>query len=369
MARKITFLLLLGTYALSFNPLFAAEKPVTNLPTNGADLCDAPAPDNFQVEGINEGYVELTWTPAWPNATHTVVLYREDASGNWTNLDTYTSVPGDAYSVPVSGPGSYLVTIATNCVSGEASSLTAQESFKIIELTGGGRIPVNPQPASTCDGINLNDHHWVGFKVSKIGTNISNLFEITLDNKVKRVYAPEPPHQVVAVDDSGLWPINDSKFVNGSKFRVFDLVDGIPVNIITIGHVYFKIDSLPIAKLCPLNSPLPWKPQYSFIALTATSTLSFPQGFVTGTGHNPERFKVVNPIIEKLDLFAPESYKMGDKVSLRFFDTNGKLIWASWVAIQNSQTSLLVNELPTGIYFLQIETEQETQTLKVIKTE
>lgn len=370
MARKFTLLLLLGAYALSFNPVFAAAKPVTNLPTNGSDFCDAPAPGNFHVEGINEGYVELTWTPAWPGADQTLVLYREDAFGNWTNLGTYAPVPGDAYSVPISEAGSYLVTIATNCTSGETSYKTAEKPFKVIELTTAGRVPVNPQPASTCDGINMNNHFWVGFKLDKVGTNISNLFEITLSGQVKRVYAPEPPHQIVAVDAAGHWPKTpfDTLKVYLGEFRVFDLVDGNPSNFITIGQLKFEAGTPPIVKLCQMNTP-PWKLEYSFTPLTASTTLLFPQGLIVGGGDRLESFRVENPFTNNLNIFIPESFPWGDKASIRLLNSSGQLLMAYILEIQSPKTSLLVDGLPSGLYIVQIETEHETLSMKVVKSE
>ncbi|MFN0212620.1 MAG: T9SS type A sorting domain-containing protein [Saprospiraceae bacterium] len=373
MARKLFFILLLGT--ISFAPISMLAAHESELYINSilvADECEAPPPDSFHVTSIGSNGVDLSWVPALAGATHTLVLFIENGSGGWTNLATYSLIPGNVYTITGLFPGSYKTTIATDCANGETSSRTSEVEFKIIELTTVGRIPINPIPINGCDSLDLNVH-WAGFKVTKIGTGISNLFEITLDGKVKRVYYQ---NRIVAVNQQGFWPIDPlSPLITSSPFRVDDLVDGNPDNVVKIGFLEFKYIGGTFVKLCQSAAFQPWKSEYSFTALIAHKSISNSQNMGSGAGPIFENeiasnaFKIESPFNNDLHIFAPVSFTNGQNYSIRLFNTNGQLLVKHTCDSQSNKVSFNLGWLLPGLYILQIETAEGNQLFRVVKSE
>jgi hypothetical protein len=377
MAKKLLFTLLVYTLSLSSNLILAGNDiaPLENT-TIDADVCDAPAPDSFRVTSNSTNGVNLAWITAWSGATHTLVLSLRDGFGNWNILNTFYNVPGSTYTIPGLGLGSYKITNATNCITGETSFKFSEVEFKNIELTTSGRIPANPVPINACEGININNYHWVGFSVSKQGTAISTLFEVTLAGQVKRVGGN---NQIVAVDGNGFWPVlaGDVKKTDSP----FLLVDLDPLGPINIGKVIFMQPNWnqPIVKLCKDESPnalVPWKTLlYSFTALTATATLGYSSGFGIDPGQGSsknlisESIKVENPIKNNINVFVPQESIESGQAIMHLMNANGQLLSEYKFDMQSDQLSFPVEWLNPGIYFLKIKTDIETITLKIIKPE
>ena len=58
------------------------------------------------------------------------------------------------------------------------------------------------------------------------------------------------------------------------------------------------------------------------------------------------------------------------EVNIRLFDSLGKLINSYPIGKRNGGTQsipLIINDLPQGIYFLSLQTEDEQATIKIIK--
>jgi len=378
MAKKIFFSLLLSTFSLSLTAFHATGGPIHAVEKTKYEVCDAPAPGNFHVESISSGYASLAWIPAWPGATHTLVLYFQNNSGGWIHLATYLSVPGGSYSVPVSTPGSYKATIATNCDSnGETSSIISELPFKIVELITGGRKPGNPTSWGECAEINKNNYDWVGFQVTKIGTGIFNQFEVTLDGQVKRVYDPLNPHQIAAIDDVGQWPGSGVPSLGTpNPFRIAEIKPNGDPAFPVIGWVGFGSPNLPFINLCKVNtSEKPWNPAYSFTILTTQVTMKFAEGAVSRkedglqnvTILNP--FSIENPFTRHLNVFLPEPFLEEKKATIHLLDTKGQLVLKHTFVLMGTQFSFPTEWLLPGVYILQLETDQETQVFKVIKSE
>lgn len=145
----------------------------------------------------------------------------EDGYGGWTTLATYASVTGDSYAVSNLSVGSYRITNATNCTNGVASIIYSEVFFKIIDLTTGGRIPLNPLPILNCGSISLS-HEWVGFQVKEKLTGRSNLFEFQVEGESGMVARQVANNQIVAVNSLGAFPLGDQRLGVGFSFQMDD---------------------------------------------------------------------------------------------------------------------------------------------------
>ncbi len=374
MAKKIFFLLLLGILTLELSPICATNVLVKpEKITHTLDDCDAPPPTNFQVVNISFGYVNLSWVPNFPGATHKIVVYREENTGNWTTIATYSSVPGASYGIPSPPAGSYKATIATNCTTGGTGQGEDQALFRIIDLTTAGRIPLNPTPVDTCGQIDYLNHKWVGFKVTEKATGIFNFFEFKQVDKsgiVKRVM----DNPIVAVANDGSFPIGGQILeVLGSTFRMEDKSK--LGNNKFIGYVlatYGNNGQFPYVGLCinVNNPPVPWKTEYEFVALTAEGVVTeFPGG--TGQGlsdpNHGGNFIAQSPFTNDLKIFVPKDYLETNEGIIDLLDVKGQLILSSKFNFENSEISFQTEFLLPGLYFLQVKTIQNIQTISVLK--
>jgi len=385
MANFKLILLFLGCIFYALIPVTHAKgTDPTMISKSKSFFCDAPAPNNFHVASMTGDMVNLAWSPVWPDAKHTLEILSEDSLGGWVNHLIYWSVPGSSYSVSGLPSGSYKARISTECgSSAERSIYTAEVEFKIIELTTNGRVPVNPVPADGCEGIVMS-HNWVGFKVSKTDGGVSNFFEITSDGKVKRAYKPAVPYQIVAVDLNDAWPIDplQPKIVFG-KFRIMDLADFNPENYITVGEIIFSQIYENFVRICVEESVIIWKEEYSYQLFTASITGPNPPGGGTpgggsggstsgqGFGKEPtgDLFRVANPFSDRLSIFVSPQLSPASSISIKLYDLSGNMLMARSLESNYSQFDIdAPTDLPAGLYLLRIETQNESHTIKVIKS-
>ncbi|MFN0174969.1 MAG: T9SS type A sorting domain-containing protein [Saprospiraceae bacterium] len=373
MAKNSLFVLLFFALQLTFIPIYAANEPTA--PENdkiNVNYCDAPAPEDFQVISIASGLVSLGWVPAWSEAYHTLTVYLQDEYGGWTTLATYSSVTGDSYAVSNLSVGSYRITNATNCTNGVTSIIYSEVFFKIIDLTTGGRIPLNPLPVANCGLISLS-HEWVGFQVKEKLTGRSNLFEFQvegLSGLVRRV----ANNQIVAVNAGGFFPLGDQRLEVGFSFQMDDKSK--PPGLQPIGFVEISQDGSGNIGICidTINPPVQWKPAYEFTALVAeNTTTSFPPGGGAGTGqgfgNDPSdgQFFARSPFLNTLEVFMPDYVNHNNEVYIKLLDLKGQTVLSEVFNMGNSSVSIPTSLLPSGFYILQIRSNQVTEVLKVLK--
>jgi len=373
MTKKIFYTLFFLAFLFWNSPIFAHNSSVP-LASRSLDalVCDAPAPYSFRVTGIASDLVSLEWTPVWNSATHSLFVFRQDSTGEWANSGNYSFVQGEAYSIYGLKAGSYKVLIATICPSGETSFKTAEVLFKIIELTTAGRIPIAPV-ATDCAQIDYQNHLWVGFRVKEIETGKSNLFELKITGSwalIRRV-SNSP---IVAVDGIGNYPTGIEQLQVSPSFEIRDLSK--PIGYRTIGFVLLTQNlngPIPTIGLCVDNNvPIPWKPGYEFTALTAESVVNSapPGGTISGfkSPVSTEKFTAQSPFNNSITVFASETVLTNGTVRLQLFDLAGRLVQNENVEIQSGQSSVNTEFLTPGIYFLKINTNNDSQTIKVLKS-
>jgi len=383
MAKLILLSLLVSVLQLESASVFAANEPILpqTLVFNGG-FCDAQAPENFQVLSMGSDLVSLGWTPAWVGAIQTLEVSIQE-NGIWIPLFANYNVPESSYILGNLEPGYYLATIATNCASGESSInvSTLEFEFKIIDLTTEGRVPLNPVAVEDCANIDFLNHEWVGFKVTEIATGDANLFEFQffLDEnpRIKRVIYEHP---IVAVDLQGSFPLEPNLIIKAhAPFRMDDRNDENPDNLVNIGFVNCNNDNSPgILNLCidDDNPPVDWKPEYTFVAMTAEKVIDspFPDGKSSENAVKDTlehgKFSAQSPFYESLSIFVPQNRLDFGKANtkIRLLNINGQEIVANDFDLNTSHVTIPTESLLPGIYLLQIKMDCETQSFKVIKS-
>ncbi len=377
MAKKFLFSTLLGIFTLTL--AIASGLPNTpNAKFCAAEVCEAPPPDSLRVTSIGGTSVSLAWVPAWPGATHLLTVSQLDSIGEWVPVIIFDNVSGSTLTVDSLSSGKeYRIRMATKCPNGESSEFTTSVDFltSIVELTLAGRTPQNPTPIG-CTGIEYQSHHWLGFRVS--GPGASNIFEVVVNEEsdsplayIRRVFTA---NTIVAVGPGNLFPT-----------PIIPLVENVPLpfkmirvnteeNIGAIDIVKHSTNP-PSIDICKNVQVLPWKPEYTLTILTAKEVVVIPGGGGGGTGTGQgfgtdplgTYFKIQNPFLENIQVFVPDEKELEMGVTLRLFDTNGKIIKTQLFETGDTGLILPVPGLPPGMYILQIQTMHETQSHMVFK--
>lgn len=381
MARNLLFTLLFNLFFIAPTSVFGfhGDDSLGFLPIKG-EVCEAPAPDSFRITSTGGNFISLAWIPAWQGATHVLTVSEKNASGGWNTQFIFPNVEGSTYTVDsLKGGKEYRFRIATKCSSGDPSELSAYVDgiALIVELTLLGRTPKNPTPVS-CHGIEYKKHNWVGFMVS--GEGSSNIFEVVPNEVsespfayIKRVYTS---NSIVAVNPQGAFPNEIIPVIEDvpSPFRIIRLfADGPEPEDIGKIEIIKNNTNPPTIDFC-VESPstIPWKNQYTFRALTAKETIKSPPGGADsdiGIRSVPthSNLKVQNPFKENISIFLPNYYEFGKKINLSLYNSKGQIIDAQEIEIFSSQLFFPANDLPSGVYFLQIATENELQVFKLFQ--
>jgi len=393
MAKNILFsLLICSIYLVLASPLAGSETALLGKPTLKFPNCDAPPPDSFRITTFGYNFVTLTWKPAWPGATHTLVVFRKtDGDGAWIPVDTIFNVP--EASCVISNmeyePSKSGFMISTNCAYGIPGDPTAVVEFDlppiglILELTIAGRNPINPAVIEPCTPIKIANHNWFGFSVSDGLNIVANTFEVGVHNSadghkypvVKRVN--EPP--LVAGNQDFLYPQasqNSSIFFLGDPpaiFRVF--LANSNGTFTPIGYVRITISGTGLDQsitICRLTTQ-PWNNTFGFKVLSASvADESHPQ-----VNENrfeipltsSENIKVQTPFRDNLNVFLPESYLEKKQITFSLWDATGHQVIEKHYENTSEQISIPVETLSIGYYFLRIVSDRETRTIKIFKVE
>jgi len=382
MAKKIPLLLLCCAVYLASSPVFATNEPV--MQSHKADECNAPAPADFNITSIGGNFIALVWIPVWVGANHTLDILENDGAGGWITIETINNVPGSSYTVEDLESGKeYRFILATNCSNGEPSELKSviDGITLIIDLAIIGRNPNNPV-AVDCSSIPLNQN-WVGFKVEYVSSGISivNLFELVVVEanspsnnffskvEIRRVYRVHP---IVAIDQDEFWPNCDNPLIPnvGTPFRMARLFGNGP-NKELIGWLNLVQNSSSSISICPdYNHPiLPWKNAYKFTALVSSKANNMP-----GCGNRSDNITAVyadlkaqSPFDQTLHVFFPPSFSENNNTNIRLLNAQGQMVLDQKLEIITTEVALPVRILTPGIYILQVESEGEVHSLKVIK--
>ncbi len=376
MAKNLLLALLVSTLSFASTSIVAAfEATPSKNPILKSDECVAPPPDNFHVTRIGSSDVDLAWTPAWAGATHTIAVFFQDESSAWTDWAIYYDIPGDSYTISGLTPGSYKISNATNCTTGERSVFDSEITFKVIELSTAGRIPINPSPVSDCSMVNYLTHNWVGFRVKEIATGRSNLFEFQMEGSValvKRVFE----NQIVAVNSDGEFPIGPQHLGIGSSFQIDDKSN--PNEEQSIGFVkitQYGGNLLPFIGICKdvNNPPIQWKSNYEFTAFTAESAIVATPSGGSGTGQGlirprfDSKFIAQSPFTNNLMVFVLNPLSEIDEATIYLLDSKGTVLLTQKLNMQSEEAFISTESILPGLYVLKIKSKQGVQTLKVLK--
>jgi hypothetical protein len=350
-----------------------------------SDTCYAPAPDSFRITSVSSNFIALAWESAWSGAEQTLSVLKRNPTGAWEMFLPPFTVQGEAYTVGNLTPGvEYRFIIATNCGPDEPSSLTKviDGITLILELTIGGRTPINPVPVD-CHNINYLAHEWVGFKVetiSKEGQHVSSLFEFQpygdisssgfLTNvRIKRVDYSNP---IVATNEEGKWPLIQNPIVLAENpFRMgYKKANGI--STYTIGYIDLTVYSTSI-DLCVDDDNLldPWRQSYEYTAMTAESATGVSptkSNNRDGSLSNHQEFvRVQCPFNDFLEVFLPLVNQQNRHTKVSLINTAGQVLMEQIVDENCTIVSFYTGNLAKGIYFIRIESTGKVNNLRTIK--
>jgi hypothetical protein len=386
MAKKILLSLLSGIFFLVFSTSLGASNPSqTTLSTYRAATCELPAPDSLRITSVGGDFIALAWQPISPDALHTLVVLEETGGGSWTNHSTYTGLGGDNHTVDGLEAGQkYRFILATECGEGDPSTLTAiiDGITLIIDLILTDRIPENPTPFASCQNIPYSNYNWVGFKITHNYTGISNFFEVDVvepfmgTELFALVKRPSYGNPIVAIRSDGNFPLPNDPIVD-FVFVPFTIRSFISSNPIDIGSINLTGSSgAPnTIDICPVldDTEKPWNTDYSFTPMWANREIIFsPGGGSGGQGLiSPKKeifdVQIANPVLSKATLTFTTNNKILNNIIIEIFDINGKAMWQSQISNVEEQLVISTDSFPPGVYYLSVNTEIGSKTLKAFK--
>ncbi len=380
MAKFFLIAMLLSINPYLFNQVFA--KPSSGFPEKNTfvtEICNAPAPDSFRITSNGGSFITLSWKPVWEGASHVLFISQRDSSGGWTAQSIFPNVLGSSITVDsLEGGKEYRFRIATKCPSGDPSELMAfvDGIALIVELTLIGRTPKNPQPID-CHGIDYTKHPWLGFRIA--GEGYSRLFEVKINGVNEDPYGSvdrvNPENHIVASNMLFLFPDNFNPIIYKVPltFRIIDITTQtpLPIGLVNINPILTTPNKIDLCNITtdPFN---PWKNGYSFTVLFANEVVVVPPGGGIGGqgfGKDPikDRFTAQNPFNESLNIYTPDWHSNDSPTTIRILNMNGQLIFTQTFEFIDQQVSIPLEWLSPGMYFLDIQSINETEVLKIVK--
>jgi len=392
MAKKLFLSLLFSTFLLDYAPILAnIDSFQSKKDTFLNEQCDVPAPDSFRFTDAGTNFIDLAWHPSWNDATHTLIVQKENISGGWTTQNSYYNIPGSSYTVSnLEYRSKYRFIIATNCVTNNTPS-TKVAYFDhiafILDLTIQGRTPTNPTVVpGSCPAISYQAYNWVGFKVETINgfAPTSTFYEFSpgvdinsgsLYPIIKRV---NPSGPIFAV---GATPVGSTTFPKVPSPKIIRILGSTSFLIrhylsetdwIIVGNVRVNLvesNNGNTVQIC-IDDPN-WNQAYNLVPLTAQIANGFA-ALSTGEGSKSQffsEFTAQNPFASTLNLFVPKYFLAEERILIRLLTSTGQLILEQSPEISDGSIAIPTTLVTPGFYILQIETTYGTKTIKVVKAE
>ncbi len=392
MEKKLLFSVLFCSLQLA---CFSKNGPVAPsfTPTNVLQ-CDAPPPDSFRVTGYGYNFVTLAWVPISVGDDHYLTIFKKNETNGWDSLYAITLYNATTYTLNNLQPQKeHRVEIRSLCNDGEpgtVSSIVYPNIIYILELTTGGRKPVDPKEVlPECSRVAYKSHKWLGFRLTKNDNSKTEprLFEFIEKNdtdiKGSIRIVGEDQYILVAANDNDVWPgqLFSSVYTNFLQFRVGEILNQSILNVFGFVNADFDFDFTSVA-LCP-DPTNPIVSPYKFEFLVAdqveencpncpnpidpTSEKSAGNGQNWVVGSKIESIKAQSPFSNFLNIFFPQTGFVGGLKHFELHDINGKIHFSEKIDVQEPKLALPFGNLPKGFYILRIEANEGFQSLRLIK--
>ena len=339
--------------------------------------CNTPPPDSFRIIGKGADYISLSWIPINAGAEYMIIAFEENPTGSWDTFSIHMNVTGFVHTEHnLSHLKRYKFKIATLCEDQTASNLTASTppSGLIIELTLGGRTPINPQPVLTCLGIQYQNpsNNWTGFRVSKSENLLNtNYFEFSLTHQIPsadlsliRVFE----NQIVLTDILFKWPDQSDPYLS-SPYSIQVGIRDENDNIDPIGHVLVHHVSgiNPTVEFCETSD---WNPGFILEQITASKAELYLEGLrddQISQAVKAIEFSIDNPIQSQLNIRSELSSNLPNANITLYEASSGKIVHQSNILQQTQVYSIDTTYLQPGCFILVIKNGTKFNTYKIIK--
>lgn len=378
MAKQVLLFLAFLCWGYPMNTALANVEP-DSCSTSMLDECNMPPPDSFRVTQIGTHFISLAWHPVSPGADHYMEVYEDDGNGGWDLINVFPSVMGSTKTVDELTPNTkYKIKIYTKCSNGEPGILPSvvDPLTLILELTIGGRVPLQPQIVD-CHNIRYLEpqNEWVGYRVSTVfkGTAIVEYFEFKGVEESGSIYPQirryNSESQIVAGDSGGDFPnsahtiLLNNEYVNMGTYTISD-------GFKHFGYIDPSVHGYPImVDLCPAIGES-WDSHFHLETLVATkATIPTPSNKIQNGNHTniPFDFKVQSPIQDNIKIICNENQGLNENANIKVFNQLGKLVLVQSFDISQESITIPSNKISSGIYTILIEDSSQSICLKAIK--
>lgn len=370
MALKIVRNLLFYGLLFVFSPLFGevVNDAQPSVERNESE-CNLPAPDSFQVSSRGPDFVTLSWIPIASGVSHTLQAFVKNADSTWVQVSSIGNAMGTEHTffdIPFDAECKF--SIATNCGPDEPSIIKFFIEDKIIlELSTGGRIPLNPVVVP-CENMNYHTNKWVGCGI--VGHEQNNMFEIEITKtpgvtrvRIKRVAYASP---IVAVNASNTYPTlqmdnlptgNPIKFDRKISFGTLE----------DIGFIKITLYQQPIIDFCIDQTNHSWDNTYRYYPLVASQVLGEP---LEGSD-NKIKDENVPLLLGNVHFMSSENggllinKPVGQNVELFLLDISGKILKNEQIENGGGTIYIKLTHKYSSPYFLLIKSETDCKIYKI----
>lgn len=374
MKKELSCFVVLLLQILACFPVQASAVSSVSHDIKLLETCEAPPPDSLRVTVKGTHFMVLEWKPAFEGADHFLEVFEQTEEGDWELYQTYESVVTASKRVDGLLPGKrYRFKVATKCGTNDPSVFSAyiDDSTLILELTLGGRRPIEPQVKSDCEPLEyLNpQNEWVGYRISYVqnGALIQNFFEFVSSEEnggeapqLRRFVTYNP---IVAADGGNNFPteIEPSHDVSENEYVKMGTVG--PQGFQLFGQVDISaLHNLPgWVKLCKAENQ-PWNESFIFEPMVAPKAQGIIPGIQLLRPNHSAEISVENPIEENIKIFAPSTI---GEYSLQVVDQQGRVLFYQEELIGNVEVQTA--QLPIGVFVFVFKTPIMQYFFKAIK--